>query len=530
MSKKKEKKILADKIADLIAPRKLLDPEVDEEDETAAKTFEYDYEEDDVTEKLASGQFSDIRKRNEKLLQDVDKKYSGKISSRKDLESESENEDDEESAEDDDDDEVDEEAIKSFSMKLGNGEANDDESEGENDERIEDDENDDADEEESETEVGNQSGFNDYEDGEGDNDDEEDEDEGVDEDDEDNVDDEENSDESDFDGGDIVATKQSEDTTKSILPKKQKDDQLKKGLCIQNQLQIWEKLLEMRIHSQKILIQANSLPNYEKFHRIVERSEKFQAVADESQKNVSNLLDKMQELQTTLLKRNSEAKTEVLEKRKRSARPASESIEAKCQRLENDLSGDFNSFTEYRNSVISKWYDRTKVLTPGSVKTQKLHGNIDVLRKIEGVLANRVALVKKSQLVKGGYKLFDAPEEEKTIEQNQAENEDAEQANDELYCSEVYDDTDFYHTQLRELIEFKASTSISPNDMAKQFVELQKLRKKMKKTVDTRASKGRKIRYVVHNKLVSFMAPNDASEWTDESKTELYKSLFGQQS
>lgn len=32
--------------------------------------------------------------------------------------------------------------------------------------------------------------------------------------------------------------------------------------------------------------------------------------------------------------------------------------------------------------------------------------------------------------------------------------------------------------------------------------------------------------YVVHKKLVNFMPPNEASEWTDSAKSELYKSLF----
>ena len=57
----------------------------------------------------------------------------------------------------------------------------------------------------------------------------------------------------------------------------------------------------------------------------------------------------------------------------------------------------------------------------------------------------------------------------------------------------------YTHTQLlRELIERKMSYSESsdPTAMGRQWLELQKLRTKAKKTVDTKASKGRKIRYV----------------------------------
>lgn len=50
----------------------------------------------------------------------------------------------------------------------------------------------------------------------------------------------------------------------------------------------------------------------------------------------------------------------------------------------------------------------------------------------------------------------------------------------------------------------------------------------MKRKIDTRATKGRKIRYTIHSKLVNFMAPYTQETWTDEAKNELYSSLFGQ--
>jgi len=61
----------------------------------------------------------------------------------------------------------------------------------------------------------------------------------------------------------------------------------------------------------------------------------------------------------------------------------------------------------------------------------------------------------------------------------------------------------------------------------RQWLQLQKLRSKMKRKVDTRSTKGRKLRYTVHTKLMNFMAPNDQSSWSDEAKQDLYNSLFG---
>lgn len=129
MSKKKQKPILSDKIAELIAPRRLLDPEIDSEDETAARAI--DYELDEELGETNPVPLSDIRRKNIKLLHDVNAKYSGRKSSRKELESGLDSNEGEESTSDDDDNngidmydssepeiESNEKSIGEFSMML----------------------------------------------------------------------------------------------------------------------------------------------------------------------------------------------------------------------------------------------------------------------------------------------------------------------------------------------------------------------------------------------------------------------------
>lgn len=50
---------------------------------------------------------------------------------------------------------------------------------------------------------------------------------------------------------------------------------------------------------------------------------------------------------------------------------------------------------------------------------------------------------------------------------------------------------------------------------------------KVKKQVDTKASKGRKMRYTVHEKLQNFMAPEDRGSWGERQRGELFSSLLG---
>ncbi len=75
------------------------------------------------------------------------------------------------------------------------------------------------------------------------------------------------------------------------------------------------------------------------------------------------------------------------------------------------------------------------------------------------------------------------------------------------YDEEIFDDQDFYNQLLRELIERKTNSVSDPIELSRRAIELQKLRSQNKKKVDTKASKGRKIRFDVHKPMVNFMAP-----------------------
>merc|ERR1712087_749289 len=82
---------------------------------------------------------------------------------------------------------------------------------------------------------------------------------------------------------------------------------------------------------------------------------------------------------------------------------------------------------------------------------------------------------------------------------------------------------------LRELIERKSSQITDSQALGKQMVQLHKLRIKNKRKVDTRASKGRKVRYDTHQKLMGFCASvTSPSSMPDSARDQLFKSLFGQ--
>ena len=86
------------------------------------------------------------------------------------------------------------------------------------------------------------------------------------------------------------------------------------------------------------------------------------------------------------------------------------------------------------------------------------------------------------------------------------------------YDEEIFDDQDFYNQLLRELIDRKSSCLSDPIELSRRSIELQRLRSSNKKKVDTKASKGRKIKFDTHKPMVNFMAPIYRLTMPEESR------------
>lgn len=92
----------------------------------------------------------------------------------------------------------------------------------------------------------------------------------------------------------------------------------------------------------------------------------------------------------------------------------------------------------------------------------------------------------------------------------------------------TFDDGTFYQSLLRDLITSRNADSVATAAASSEPFLPTKLKSKDKnKVVDTKASKGRKVRYTVHEKLENFMAPEDRSTWEDAARREFFASLFG---
>ncbi|XP_016148025.1 protein AATF-like isoform X2 [Sinocyclocheilus grahami] len=525
---------ISQQLEDLLNPLpNFVDPEDDQDEETKAKVIEkFDEGGDDDDEEPLSGH---LRKRSSVILADGDRRYCGKATSRKDLQKELDG------SEDDDDDDDEENGMYMECIK-------DDDDEDEEDEDGDDDEDEKDDEEDLNGDDSSQmsslvskmkgtdfmkltEGMDDL--GES----------------------EEDEKSADSEGESEEGSEDEEETALRTFSKEKVDEEVEKGKAVKNQLALWDQMLERRIKMQKALVTANQLPQPQTFPEFKSRGgTEYSEALKNSHKALKALQRSLLELQDQLLYQNPETRAISQGKTWGGSSSVKDNEEINSEddmETENDgqveeqeavrngppkrklemaeypnfMAKRFAAFLPYRDATLQKWYDKTR-LTTG--KSKKGFGAFDrnILTQVEQVLMDKERLVRRTQTRRSEYRVLGKPEPiTPEIDSSITEGEAAElalKANVHLkdLDEEIFDDDDFYHQLLRELIERKTSAT-DPNDqvaMGKQWLAIQKLRSKIKKKVDTKASKGRKIRFHIHSKLMNFMAPIDNSSMSDDAR------------
>lgn len=521
---------------------KFHDPEDEDDEATKAKVIERFHEDDDEDENVAAP--SALRKSTSGLLE-ADRRYVGKKVSRKQLSMDIEGSADSDADTDEDDEQYDEDDVLEELAEEGRSEEADGESDG-----------DDAEMRGSHAPVNSadlifprEVDFHKLTDGM--------DELGVSEDDdtagEETVDSDEagGSDESQAEDEDIVE----EEGAVQTFSRDKADVEVEKGKAVKNQLALWDQVLEGRIRIQKALVTANQLPQPQTFPDFKKSGgEKFASELKNAHKALKALQRSLLDLQDQLLFQKEETRAIALEKT--AAQNKDMEIKSDDSQNEGELGQEaslpkrklemadypdfmakrFATFQPYQNATLQKWHDKTR-LTAG--KGGKGFGAFDrnILTQVEQVLLDRDRLVRRTQTQRSEYRILGKREAPALTSEIFTEGEEAERqltANAHLkdLDEDIFDDDDFYHQLLRELIEHK-TTAADPNDqvaMGRQWLTIQKLRSRIRKKVDTKASKGRKVKFQIHNKLVNFMAPVDHSTLSDKGRTELYRGLFGQTS
>lgn len=344
------------------------------------------------------------------------------------------------------------------------------------------------------------------------------------------------------------------------------DNELKGAVDVKNQLSIWSSLLEWRITLQKALVAANRLPQPDHFHVVAFNSE-VEAAAKQARKAVSRALENLLDMEQAIIDRNdqiegggkthkpdasddeaaidddeeiasddelgderddgdddeekdqSEAESESEEDRSANEPPKAKRLRlSDVADIEQHLEDRATRIKSFRDNILDQWYYKTRYTGgKGSMDAFEL----PPVKVIEQIVSNKERLIKRTQLKRSNYEIL--------CKSGDGGGEGSGDGEANEHDTEIFDDDDFYHQLLREVIEDKTSPeSTNPVELSRKWIEIQRMRSKMKRKVDTRASKGRKIKLEqVMKPLVAFMAKQPNEQMTGEEIDELFASLFG---
>ncbi|KAG6677403.1 hypothetical protein I3842_14G024300 [Carya illinoinensis] len=260
--------------------------------------------------------------------------------------------------------------------------------------------------------------------------------------------------------------------------KRHKDEDLLKGQAVKNQKALWDKTLEFRFLLQKAFSSSNRLPQalLEKNPSIVQptdgnfgRSSKISEAAMNSSVEGDEDWSRVSQMQMRI--------------------------------------------ASFRDKSIDKWQRKTQVTTGAAAMKAKLHAfNQNISEQVAAYMRDPSRMIKQMQLRKSTVGIFGSG----LGREDNSEREEVQPDGD----PELLDDTEFYQQLLKEFFEM-----IDPTSSDSAFYAMKRLQTKKRKMVDRKASKSRKIRYHVHEKIVNFMAPQSMD--LPPMAAKLFDNLFG---
>lgn len=304
------------------------------------------------------------------------------------------------------------------------------------------------------------------------------------------------------------------------------DDQ-KKGKAVKEQISAWDKALEARIKLQGALHSCNELPNMKQVDS--ELKESVNLTKNAIKELINATLECSDIIKSSFEKTKDDGEITSDEDEDEDDADAEQTADVKvCERkrklsticeFENEFDKLFKDLKDKRIPVLKKWSERTKNQFGKSNNSKSDFTAFDqsVTKQISQILFDKKRLADRVHLKRSAYNFVDK----------------SKLSANEKYDEDVFDDQDFYHQLLKDLIEKKSSAALDPLDFDRQQLLLTQLRRSTRKTYEKNATKDRQINFKTHQKLISFMAPKipkKAIHFDDEIKKLLFSSLFGSRS
>jgi len=470
-----------------------------------------------------------LRMRGGLSLDELGAEYHGKRTSRKAMEEAwagAEDPDAEEDSEDDDDEEDEDDSMEGLDAddlaRMEREAAEDDDGSDEDEEDIDDEDSDEEDEEDDDDDSGA--------------------DVDVDDDDDES---QEASDDDDDDGGDggdlaaeLAAFRREEAEANRLAAAKSQN--AVKGAAVRRQNEMWEKALQTRIVLQRGLNASAKMPTPTYWRALAKADGEVKPAMATCAAAARGALDALCSLQAALIDGNpaiAEAAGDVVgvggKKRKASSAMAAVSkfglLASPASEVWENVDSVYQRYAAFRDVSIDRWHRKAQVQV-GKMSTSGGGGemrafNQSVSAQVASAMRIPDRLVRKSQPPAHlAPKRLGEPEgtEKAAPTGDRTEDLDADDleaaARAEARVEEIYDDADFYEQVLKEFLESAGAAAGLAAAASKPA--------KRRKVVDRRASKGRKLRYHVQQKLVNFCAPVELEvpQWAEKIFGQLFAS------
>lgn len=271
-----------------------------------------------------------------------------------------------------------------------------------------------------------------------------------------------------------------------------------KGIAVKQQRKTFDLLLNVRIRLQKALMATNSIAASDDKQDTT--SQPYQAAEEAAIKLFNSLSDMRQRL-------NKAEGVKSGSKRKR----AFECRTSNSVMWESIQASEL-SIMPSRQANLEKW--SVKVKGAAAPETRKLNSTsqLTIVQVLEDQLVDSERLLKRTR----------TPRSCAPLQAKAKLSEDA----------SIYDDADFYQLLLKELVDQRMVDSASAPALQgngrpiAQWAAVKEA--KTKKNIDTKASKGRKMKFTIHEKLQNFMAPQDRNSWEQDAVDRFFGTLLGQ--
>lgn len=296
--------------------------------------------------------------------------------------------------------------------------------------------------------------------------------------------------------------------------KRYKDDDILKGQAVKNQKALWDKTLELRILLQKPFTNSNRLPMVPFRDSFCNSNEGVNEAYSDLINSCKKTLGSILEFQEALLQQNqsiTQATDGKLDQPLKGADAASSDIEYDEEWLR--ISQMHARMASFRNKSIDKWQRKTQVTTGAAAMKGKLQAfNQNISEQVASYVRDPTRMLKGMRLYRANVAVFGTPVQEK-VRTEQDKNEEGD--------PELLDDSEFFQQLLKEFFD----NIEDPSASEAAWYSVKRTQNKKRKIVDRRASKSRKMRYNIHEKIVNFMAPQRID--MPPMAPTLFNNLFG---